>query len=113
MRLFFKGVMNMGSKHIFPKTIFLYIITVMPHNDRFTNYIFAKTRNGSEPRSILGYTFPVRSLANYQVRYEENESEMEKKNAYWLLEGKPEGKRPLVRPRRRCKDNIKMGIKEI
>jgi hypothetical protein len=29
------------------------------------------------------------------------------------LVGKPEGKRPLGRPRRRCVDNIKMDLREI
>jgi hypothetical protein len=37
----------------------------------------------------------------------------EKKNAYKLLVGKPEGRRPLGRPRRRWVDNIKMGLLEI
>jgi hypothetical protein len=32
----------------------------------------------------------------------------EKRNAYRLLVGNPEGKRPLGRPRRRCVDNIRM-----
>jgi hypothetical protein len=32
----------------------------------------------------------------------------EKRNVYTLLVGKPEGKRPLGRPRRRCVDNIRM-----
>jgi len=27
--------------------------------------------------------------------------------------GKPEGKRPLGRPRRRCKDNVKMDLQEV
>ena len=27
--------------------------------------------------------------------------------------GKPEGKRPLGRPRRRCEDNIKMDLEEV
>ena len=27
--------------------------------------------------------------------------------------GKPEGKRPLARPRRRWEDNIKMGLQEV
>jgi hypothetical protein len=36
----------------------------------------------------------------------------EKKNAYRILVGKPEGKRPLGRPRRRWVDNIKMDIRE-
>jgi hypothetical protein len=32
----------------------------------------------------------------------------EKRNAYRILVGKPKGKRPLSRPRRRCVCNIKM-----
>jgi hypothetical protein len=36
-----------------------------------------------------------------------------KKNAYRILVGKPEGKRPLGRPRRREIDNIKMDVREI
>jgi hypothetical protein len=37
----------------------------------------------------------------------------EKRNAYRLFVGKPEKKRPLGRPRRRCVDNIKMALLEI
>jgi hypothetical protein len=37
----------------------------------------------------------------------------EKRNVYTLLVGKPEGKRPLGRPRRRWIDNIKMDLLEI
>jgi hypothetical protein len=37
----------------------------------------------------------------------------EKRNAYRLLVGKPEEKRPLGRPRRRWVDNIKMDLLEI
>jgi hypothetical protein len=37
----------------------------------------------------------------------------EKRNVYKLLVGKPEGKRPLGRPRRRWIDNINMGLSEI
>jgi hypothetical protein len=36
----------------------------------------------------------------------------EKRNAYRILVGKPEGKRPLGRPRRRWLNNIKMGFRE-
>jgi hypothetical protein len=36
-----------------------------------------------------------------------------KRNSYRILVGKPEGKRPLGRPRRRWMDNIKMDIREI
>jgi hypothetical protein len=37
----------------------------------------------------------------------------EKRNAYRILVGKPEGKRPLGRPRRRWVDNIKMDLRAI
>jgi hypothetical protein len=37
----------------------------------------------------------------------------EKRTAYRILVGKPEGKRPLGRPRRRWLDNIKMDLREI
>jgi hypothetical protein len=37
----------------------------------------------------------------------------EKRNAYRILVGNPEGKRPLERPRRRWVDNTNMGLREI
>jgi hypothetical protein len=37
----------------------------------------------------------------------------EKRNAYRLLVGKPEGKRPLGTPRRRWMDNIRMDLGEV
>jgi hypothetical protein len=37
----------------------------------------------------------------------------EKRNAYRLLVGKPEGKRPVGRPRRRRGDNIRMDLEEV
>jgi hypothetical protein len=37
----------------------------------------------------------------------------EKRNAYMLLVGKPEEKRPLGRPRRRLLVDIKMELREI
>jgi hypothetical protein len=37
----------------------------------------------------------------------------EKRNAYRILVGKSEGKRPIGRPRRRWEDNIRMDLREI
>jgi hypothetical protein len=34
-----------------------------------------------------------------------------KRNAYRILVGKPEGKTPLVRPRRRWVDNVKIDLR--
>jgi hypothetical protein len=37
----------------------------------------------------------------------------ERRNAYRILVGKPEGRRPLGRPRRMWVDNIKIDLREI
>jgi hypothetical protein len=37
----------------------------------------------------------------------------ERRDAYRVVVGKPEVKRPLGRPRRRWEDNVKMDIKEV
>ena len=37
----------------------------------------------------------------------------EMRGVYRVLVGKPEGKRPLGRPRRRWEDNIKMDLQEL
>ena len=37
----------------------------------------------------------------------------EERGAYRVLVGKPEGKRRLGRPRRRCVDNIRMDLQEV
>ena len=36
-----------------------------------------------------------------------------RRSAYRFLVGKPEGKRPLVRPRHRWEDNIKLDLHEV
>jgi hypothetical protein len=36
-----------------------------------------------------------------------------RRNAYGILAGKPEGKRPLERPRRRWVNNIKLDLREM
>jgi len=38
---------------------------------------------------------------------------VERRGVYRVLVGKPEGKTPLGRPRRRWEDNIKMDLKEV
>ena len=38
---------------------------------------------------------------------------LERRGVYWVLVGKPEGKRPLRRTRRRWEDNIKMDLQGV
>ena len=56
----------------------------------------------------------IRSLKSRRLRWAGHVARMEQsKNAYRVLVGKPEGKRPLGRPRRRWEDNIKMDLREV
>jgi hypothetical protein len=51
----------------------------------------------------------IRIIKVRRMRWAEHEARMgEKRNAYRLLVGKPEGRRPLGRPRHRWLDNIRM-----
>jgi hypothetical protein len=56
----------------------------------------------------------IRIIKPRRMRLAGNVARMgEKRNAYRLLVGKPEGKRPLGRPRRRWVDNIRMDVGEV
>jgi hypothetical protein len=53
-------------------------------------------------------------IKSRKMRFEGHVARMgEKRNAYRILVGKPEGKRPLGRPRRMWVDDIKMDLGEI
>jgi hypothetical protein len=56
----------------------------------------------------------IRIIKSKRMRWAGHVARMgEKRNVYSLLVGKPEGKRPLGRPRRRWTDNIKMNLLKI
>jgi hypothetical protein len=56
----------------------------------------------------------IRMIKSRSMRWAVHVARMgEKRNGYRILVGKPEGKRPLGRPRRRWEDNIKMDVREI
>jgi hypothetical protein len=56
----------------------------------------------------------IRIIKLRMMRWAEHVARMgEKRNEYRLLVGKPEGKRPLGRPRRRWVDNIRMDLVEV
>jgi hypothetical protein len=58
------------------------------------------------------YSSPNRMTKSRRMRGRACSTNVEKKNAYRLLVGKPEGKRPLGRPRRRWVDNIELDFRE-
>jgi hypothetical protein len=56
----------------------------------------------------------IRIKKSRRMRLAEHVARMgEKRNAYKLLVGKPEGKRPLGGPRRRWVDTIRMDLGEV
>jgi hypothetical protein len=56
----------------------------------------------------------IRIIKSRRMRWAGHVARMgEKRNAYILLVGKPEGKKPLGRPRRRWVDNIRMDLGEV
>jgi hypothetical protein len=56
----------------------------------------------------------IRMIKSRRMRWAGHVARMkEKRNAYRILVGEPEGKRPLGRPRRRWVDNINMDLREI
>jgi hypothetical protein len=64
--------------------------------------------------SLYSPTSIIRMIKSRRMRWAGHVARMGKKrNAYRILVGKPEGKRPLGRPRRRWVDNIKMNLREV
>ena len=56
----------------------------------------------------------IRNLKSIRLRWTGHVVRMEQsRNAYRVLVGKPGGKRPLGRPRRRWEDNIKLNLREV
>ena len=56
----------------------------------------------------------VRVIKSRRMRWAGQVARMEKgRGVYRVLVGKPEGKRPLGRPRSRREDNIKMDLQEV
>jgi hypothetical protein len=115
----------MGIMHCFV----MYVILTEEHGLRvFDNRVLRRTF-GPKRDEVTGgwrklhneelhglYSSPgiVRVIKARRMRWAGNVARMgEMRGAYNILIGRPEGSRPLGRPRRRWEDNIKMGLREI
>jgi hypothetical protein len=92
--------------------------------NRVLRRIFGPKRNGvtggwrklhnEELHNLYSSPSIIRVIKSRRMRWVGHVARMgEKRNVYRLLVGKPEGKRPLGRPRLRWIDNIKRGLLEI
>jgi hypothetical protein len=70
--------------------------------------------HNEELRDLYSSPSIIRITKSRRMRWAGHVARMgEKRNAYRLLVGKPEGKRPLGRPRRRWVDNSRMDLGEV
>jgi hypothetical protein len=92
--------------------------------NRVLRRIFGPKRDGvtggwrklhnEELHNLYSSPSKIRIIKSRRLRWAGHVARMgEKRNVYRLLVGKPEGKRPLGRLRRRWMDNIKMDLLEI
>jgi hypothetical protein len=66
--------------------------------------------HNEELRDLYSLSSIIRIIKSRRMRWMGHVARMgAKRNAYRLLVGKPEGKRPLGRPRHRWVDNIRRG----
>jgi len=83
-----------------------------PNRDEVTGE-WRKLHN-EELRDLYPLPNIVRVVKSRRMRWAGHVVQMgEERGVHRVLVGKPEGKRPLGRPRRRCEDNIKMDLREV
>jgi hypothetical protein len=83
-----------------------------PKRDEVTGE-WRKLHNG-ELNNLYSSPDIIRQIKSRRMRWAGHVVRMgEGRNVYRFLVGKPEGKRPLGRPRRRWEDGIKMDFREI
>ena len=70
--------------------------------------------HNEELRGLYSLPNIVRVIKSRKMRWAGNVARMgEGRGVHRVLVGKPAGKRPLGRPRRRWEDNIKMNLREV
>jgi hypothetical protein len=83
-----------------------------PKGDEVTGE-WRKLHSG-ELRNLYSSPDIIRQIKSRRMRWAGHVARMgEGRNVYRVLVGKPEGERPLGRPRRRWEDGIKMDFREI
>jgi hypothetical protein len=83
-------------------------------DDVFSGYQTEKTSSYSVTGKTTNLTSIVKVIKSRRMRWAGHVARMgEGRGVYRVLVGRPEGKRPLRRPRRRWDDNIKLHLREV
>jgi hypothetical protein len=70
--------------------------------------------HNDELHSLYSSPNIIRVIKSRRIRWAGHVARMgEEKGVYRVLVGSPEGRRPMGRPRRRWKDNIKLDLREM
>ena len=70
--------------------------------------------HNAELHTLYSSPIIIRNIKSRRLRWAGHVARMEQfRNAYRVLVGKSEGRRPLGRPRARWEDNIKMDLREV
>jgi hypothetical protein len=78
------------------------------------NQKYGASKLGSSLNDLYSLPNIVRVVKPRRMRWAGEVARMgEDRGVHRVLVGKPEGKRPLGRPRRRLEDNIKMDLREV
>ncbi|KAJ4428559.1 hypothetical protein ANN_24603 [Periplaneta americana] len=77
-------------------------------------YIYNTHIHNAQLHALYSSPDIIRTITSRRLRWAGHVTRMgESRNAYKVLLGRPEGKRPLERPRRRWEDNIEMDLREV
>jgi hypothetical protein len=83
-----------------------------PKRDEVTGEL--RKLHNEELNGLYSLTNIVRVIKSRRMRWAGHVARMgEGRGVYRVLVGKPEGKRPLERPRRRWEDNVRMDLQEV
>ena len=92
-------------------SLYYYINDARSHKHQIYNrriYVFASLEHFRSSPNI------VRAIKSRRMRWARHVARMgEERGLYWVLLGKPEGRRPLGRPRHRRVDNIRLDLQEV
>jgi hypothetical protein len=80
----------------------------------WTDSLDKRPKHNEELHNLYSSPSITRMIKSRRIRWAGHGARMgERRNAYRILVGKPEARRQLGRPRRRCVHNIKMDLREI
>ncbi|KAJ4449139.1 hypothetical protein ANN_00534 [Periplaneta americana] len=107
-------VISHGHLHLDCITFGVIFVAVNPLVQHCLRSLEWRKLHSAELHALYSSPDIIRNIKSRRLRWAGHVARMgESRNAYRVLVGRPEGKRPLGRPRRRWEDNIIMDLREV